>query len=314
MAKPASPPLVTIFGGDGFIGRYACEALWRAGARLRVAGRDPRRAHFLQPLAPIGAFGFVTADLARPDTLARAVEGADAVVNLAGAFAGNLQAIHADGPARLAEAARAAGVTAFVHISAIGADAKSDSEYGRTKGEGEAKVRAVFPDATILRPSVVFGPEDDFTNRFARLARLPVLPVIAPNTRFQPIYVRDLAAAIATAALDPAATRGNSFDLAGPEVLTMHQLVERIAALAGQSPALVDLPNVAGSALASLGFLPGAPLTRDQWIMLQSDNVAAPKCRGLAAFGVTPTSLEAVAGDWLGRFVKGGRFAPRKAA
>jgi NADH dehydrogenase len=161
---------------------------------------------------------------------------------------------------------------------------------------------------------VVFGAEDDFTNRFARLASLPVVPVVAPNTKFQPVYVRDVAQAITRAALDPATHGGKTYDIAGPERMTMRALVERIARLSGQSPALVDLPDFASAALAAFGFLPGAPLTRDQWLMLQQDNVATPGTAGLDAFGIAPTALDAVAGEWLGRFLKGGRFAPRATA
>ena len=307
-------PLITIFGGGGFIGRYVCEELLKSGARLRVAQRDPRKSFFLQPLGGVGQVGFTSADLARPATIERAVEGASAVINLVGIFKGNLDAIHVEGAGRAAAAARDAGATAFVQVSAIGADPDSASEYGRTKGLGEEAVRAAFPGATIIRPSVVFGAEDDFTNRFASLARLPILPVIAPKTRFQPVYVRDLGQAIAKAALEPQRFGGQSYDIAGPDVMTMRELNARIAALAGQSPGLVEMPDFVAGAMAKLGFLPGAPLTRDQWTMLQRDNVAADGASGLDAFGIVPTALETVAPDWLGRFHKGGRFAPRATA
>ena len=307
-------PLITIFGGGGFIGRYVCEELLKSGARLRVAQRDPRKSFFLQPLGGVGQVGFTSADLARPATIERAVEKASAVINLVGIFKGNLDAIHVEGAGRAAAAARDAGATAFVQVSAIGADPDSASEYGRTKGLGEEAVRAAFPGATIIRPSVVFGAEDDFTNRFASLARLPILPVIAPKTRFQPVYVRDLGQAIAKAALEPQRFGGQSYDIAGPDVMTMRELNARIAALAGQSPGLVEMPDFVAGAMAKLGFLPGAPLTRDQWTMLQRDNVAADGASGLDAFGIVPTALETVAPDWLGRFHKGGRFAPRATA
>ena len=309
-----TPPLITIFGGGGFIGRYVCEALLKTGARLRVAERDPRKAFFLPPLGGVGQVAFTSADLARPATIERAVEGASAVINLVGIFKGNLDAIHVDGAGHAAASARAAGAAAFVHVSAIGADPDSASDYGRTKGLGEQAVRAAFPTATILRPSVVFGAEDAFTNRFASLARLPILPVIAPNTRFQPVFVRDLGQAIAKAALEPARFGGRTYDIAGPEVLTMRELNLRIAAMAGQSPGLIEVPDFVAGGMAKLGFLPGAPLTQDQWIMLQRDNVAADGASGLDAYGIIPTALGAVAPDWLGRFVKGGRFAPRATA
>lgn len=308
-----SSSLVTVFGGGGFIGRYVCEALLKAGARLRVAEREPRRTFFLQPLGQMGQVTAIAADLGRPATIERAVEGASAVINLVGIFKGNLQAVHVEGAGKAAEAARKAGATAFVQVSAIGADPASASDYGRTKGLGEQAVRAAFADATIIRPSVVFGPEDDFTNRFASMARLPILPVIAPQTRFQPIFARDLGRAIAAAALDPKRHGGKTYELAGPESLTMHDLNERVAAMAGQSPQIIDLPDFLASGMASLGFLPGAPLTRDQWIMLQRDNVPAAGSEGLEAFGIEPTPLGAVAPGWLARFIRGGRFAPRAA-
>lgn len=314
MHIPGSPPLITIFGGDGFVGRYVCEALLKEGVRLRIATRDPRKAYFLQPLGGVGQVGVIAADLVRPATIERAVEGASAVINLVGIFKGDLDAVHVDGAGHAAAAARDAGASAFVHVSAIGADPDAASDYGRTKGLGERAVRDAFPHATIIRPSVVFGAEDEFTNRFASMARLPILPVIAPNTRFQPIFVRDLGRAIAQAALDPQRHGGKTYELAGPEVLTMRDLNARVAAMAGQSPEIVDVPDFVAGGMAKFGFLPGAPLSNDQWIMLQRDNVAADGASGLDAFDIVPTSLDAVAPDWLGRFVKGGRFAPRSTA
>lgn len=312
MANPGIPPLVTVFGGGGFVGRYVCEALLKMGARIRVAERDPRKAWFLQPLGGVGMVSTTAANLAKPATVTRAIEGADAVVNLVGIFKGDLDAIHVGGARSIAEASAKNGA-ALVHVSAIGVDAASESNYGRTKGLGEQVVRAAHPAATIVRPSVVFGPEDQFTNRFASMARLPVLPVIAPNCRFQPVFARDLGQAIAQAALNPTTHRGQTYELGGPDVFTMRDLVGEIARLASQSPTLVDVPDVVASGMASLGFLPGAPLTRDQWIMLQTDNVVSAGNPGFAAFGMQPTPLDAVAGEWLGRFRAGGRFAPSAA-
>ena len=305
--------LVTVFGGGGFIGRYVCEALLRQGVRLRVAQRDVRKAYFLQPLAAVGQLGFVAADLGHRASVERAVEGADAVVNLVGILKGKFDAVHAEGSRTLAEAAASAGAATFVQVSAIGADPASPSAYGRSKAAGEEAVRAAFPAATIIRPSLVFGREDQLTNRFAQMAKLPVLPVIAGGTKFQPVYVADLARAIADAALDPATHAGKTYELGGPEVMTMRTLNERIAALAGQSPDIAPVPDFAAELLARFGFLPGAPLTRDQWLMLQRDNVAAPGSHGFEAFGITPTPLAAVAPAWLDRFHRGGRFAPRRA-
>jgi len=314
MATRGTPPLVTVFGGGGFIGRYVCEALLKAGARVRVAERDPRKAFYLQPLGQVGQVSAVVADLRKPSSIEAAVQGASAVVNLVGVFGGDLDRVHVAGAGKAAAAARAAGAEAFVHISAIGADADSPSDYGRTKGLGEQAVRKAFPKATLIRPSVVFGPEDDFTNRFARMAGLPFLPVIAPRARFQPVYVRDLGRAIADAALNPKAHGGKTYELAGPEIMTMRQLNETVAQMAGHSPNLIDLPDFVASAIATVGgFIPGVPLTRDQWIMLQKDNVADGGAAGFKAFGIAPTPLGAVAPEWLGRYKSGGRFAPRAA-
>ena len=292
---------VTIFGGSGFIGRYVCEYLLQAGVRLRVAVRDPRTAFFLQPLAQVGQFGAVRADLGSRESVAAAVKGADCVINLCGAFR-TMEAVHVEGARIVAEEARAAGASSLVHVSAIGADPQSNSTYGRTKGEGEDAVRAAFPGATIIRPSLVFGPEDALTNRFAAMGRMPVVPVLAAKVRFQPVYVRDLAQAIAAATLDPARHGGKIYEIGGPEVLTMLDLHRAIFAQTGQSPDLVELPDIAGTLLSKFGFLPGAPLTGDQWKMLQHDNIVAPGAPGLAAFGIAPTPLAAVAGEWLDRF------------
>lgn len=300
--------IITVLGGGGFIGRYVCEQLLKTGVRLRVAQRHPRKAWFLQPLAAVGQLDLVAADMNRPETLDRAIEGAWGVINLVGAFNGNLQQIHVDSAGRAAELAASGGAESFVHISAINADPNSPSYYGSTKGKGEAAVRKAFPAATIIRPSLVFGQEDQLTNRFAALARLPVLPVLAARRRFQPVYVRDLAQAIAEAAMDPEEHGGETYEIGGPQVMTMRELNEAIARAAGQSPEIVEVPDFVGDAMSRLGFLPGAPITRDQWLMLGQDNVVHEGMPGLEAFGITPTPLAVVAPDWLDRFLPGGRF------
>ena len=298
--------IITVLGGGGFIGRYVCEELFKTGVRIRVAQREPRRAHFLQPLAAVGQLDLMVADMRRPATLERAIDGAWGVINLVGVFGGDIERIHVDSAGHAAELAARSGAGSFVHISAINADPNAESLYGSTKGRGEEAVRAAFPGATIIRPSLVFGQEDQLTNRFASMARLPVLPVLGARTRFQPVYVRDLAQAIAAAATDPQAYGGKTFEIGGPEVMTMRELNQAIAHAACQKPDIVDLPDFVGDLMSRLGFLPGAPLTRDQWLMLQKDNVASGP--GLEAFGVRPTPLDAVAPEWLGRFRKGGRF------
>ena len=305
--------IVTIFGGGGFIGRYVCEMLFAEEVRVRVATRNPRSAHSIQPLGRVGQWGIVRADVSDERSVQAAVEGSSAVVNLCGVLRGGFEAVNATGARNVAEAARDAGAKSLVHVSAIGADPKSDAAYARTKGEGEDAVRSAFPNGTIMRPSIVFGPEDDLTNRLAGLAKLPVLPVVAAKRRFQPVYVKDLAKAIALAALDPQTHGGKTYEMGGPEVMTMEQLFAAAARAAGREPELVEMPNFASSMLAWFGFLPGAPLTREQWKMLQSDNLPAEKAKGLAAFGIKPASLEAVAPEWLGRFRQGGRFAARPA-
>jgi uncharacterized protein YbjT (DUF2867 family) len=304
--------LVTVFGGGGFIGRYVCEALFKNGVRVRVASRDPRTDYFIQPLAQVGQFGFVQADVTKLDSVRKAVRGATAVINLCGVFGRAMSSVHVEGARNVAEAAREVGAEALVHISAIGADLNSPSNYGRTKGEGEFAVEQVFPDATIVRPSLVFGPEDDLTNRFAAMARLPFLPVIAGRRKFQPVYVRDLGRAIAFAALQPEKYGGQIFEIGGPQVMSMLELHKAILEITGQRPDIVPLPDFFGKLLSSFGWLPGAPLTRDQWLMLQRDNVPSGNLPGLEAFGINPTPLAAVGYEWLGRFHKGGKFAGRR--
>jgi NADH dehydrogenase len=306
-----SEQLVTVFGGGGFIGRYVCEYLMKSGARIRVAQRDPRQAYAIQPLGQVGQFGFVKADVTRADSVRHAVRGATAVVNLPGVFGGKMHQVHVEGARNVAEAAAAEGAGALVQISAIGADPRSASDYGRSKAEGEAAVRKAFPSATIVRPSLVFGAEDELTNRFAGLARLPVLPVIAATRKFQPVFVRDLAQAIAKAALQPQKHAAQTYEIGGPQVLSMKQLHEAIIELTGQTPEIVEMPDLFASLLSRFGWLPGAPLSRDQWLMLQQDNVASPAALGLEAFGIKPTPLASVAWEWLGRFHRGGKFGGR---
>ena len=305
--------IVTVFGGGGFIGRYVCEQLFRHDLRVRVASRNPRSAYFLQPLAPIGQWGRVYADVADEKSVRTAVKDSYAVINLVGTFKRSLHDAHVTGAKHVAEAAFEVGAEAVVHISAIGADPNGESVYGCTKGEGENEVRKAFPEATIIRPSIVFGAEDNLTNRLANLARLPVLPVIAAERRFQPVYVEDIAKAIALAALDPRAHGGKTYEIGGPQVMTMEEIYTISARSAGREPDLLDLPNFASAFLSWFGFIPGAPLTRDQWKMLQRDNLPAKKSKGLDAFGIEPTALESVAPEWLGRFRTGGRWSARSA-
>jgi NADH dehydrogenase len=304
--------LVTLFGGSGFIGRYAAQALMRTGARVRFAERDPRRAGYLRTQGGLGQSQYVAADITRPDTVARAVEGADAVINLVGTFGKTMARVHVDGARALAEAAAAAGAEAFVQVSAIGADASGAADYARTKGEGEDAVRDAFPQATILRPSTVFGQEDQFLNRFAAMmTKTPVVPVLRAGVRFQPVFVGDVAEAIARAATGPARFGGHTFELGGPDTPTMVELLRWLATETGRDVYFAELPDFAGGLIARVGFLPGAPITWDQWLMLQQDNVVSTDAQGLEAFGIEPTPMAAVAPAWLVRYRRRGRFAAR---
>src|SRR3954470_6296240 len=290
--------LITLFGGGGFVGRYVAQALFKAGARVRIAEREPRRAYFLKPLCGLGQIQFFRCALADPASVAAAVAGAEAVVNLVGILKGDFHKVHVEGARNIAEAAAAADVPALVHVSAIGADPDAASAYGRSKGEGEAAVRAAFPRATVVRPSIVFGLADDFVGRFARMARLlPVLPVIRGSWKLQPVHVADLGKAIALAALDPAPFVGKTFELGGPQVLTMAELNRWICRATGRNRAVVQIPDAIAKLIARLGWLPGAPLTWDQWLMLRKDNVASGP--GFEAFGLNPAPLAAVAEAWL---------------
>lgn len=299
--------LVTVVGGSGFVGRYVVRALLTKGARVRIAARNPRRAFFLKPQGGLGQTQFVAVDVTRADTVARALRGSDAVVNLVGVLAGDFDRIHVEGARTVAEAAAAERVDALVHISAIGADPESASAYGRSKGLGEQAVRAALPAAAILRPSIVFGREDDFINRFARLLQIaPAMPVVRPQTRFQPVFAGDVGDAV-VAALS-ANTAGQTLELGGPETLTMHALLEWIAHAIGRTPRLIDLPDSVAAAIARMGFLPGAPITWDQWLMLQHDNVVTGT-DGLAVLGIPATALDTVAPGWLVQYRRRGRFA-----
>ena len=305
--------VVTIFGGGGFLGRYAAQALLGTGARLRVVQRDPRRAFFLKPLAAVGQIQFARADIRDSAAVRAAVGGSDAVVNLVGILKGDFRGVHVAGAGNVAAAAAAAGAAALVHVSALGADPESQSAYGRSKGEGELAVRAAFPGAAILRPSVLFGREDNFVNRFAGLARLaPVLPVISGGTRFQPVYAADVGRAVRDCVLDPRRHAGETYELGGPQVLTMRELMEWVCETTGRRRALVDIPYPVGRFVArATGWLPGAPITWDQWLMLRRDNVVSPGAKGLEAFGLRKTPLAAVAEGWLTSYRRHGRFAAK---
>lgn len=308
--------IVTLFGGGGFVGRVVAQALFARGWRVRIAQRHPSTAYAVKMLGSLGSTQFISTDISRAETVAPAVAGADAVVNLVGLLKGDFEGAHVTGARNVAEAAAAAGVKALVHISAIGADPESPSAYGRTKAQGESAVRAAFPAATIIRPSLIFGRDDQFTNRFAQMIRMmPVVPVIAGKTRFQPLFVGDVAKAIADAVTDPARHAGRTYELGGPDILSMAEINDWLAKATGRHPTFVPVPDSAARLLATLtGWAPGAPITRDQLAMLTRDNVADPALPGLAAFGIQPTPLDTVAPQWLTAYRKHGRFGDKAQA
>ncbi len=312
--------LVTLIGGGGFIGRYVAQELLAAGARVRIVERDPRRAWFIKPLGGLGQTQFAAADVKKPETIARAVAGSDAVVYLVGTWGPDYHAVHVAGVRAAAEAARDTGAEAFVTISALGADAESGSNYYASKAEGEAAARAAFPDAIVVRPSVVFGPEDKFLNRFAGLisqaAALPfkTAPVLRAKARFQPVHVTDVARAIARLLDDAAAHAGQTIEAVGPETIAMGELMKWLADTIGADINLLELPDLLGQVIAYGGFMPGAPITLDQWKMLQTDNVASGANPTLAALGIAPTPMASVAPAWLVQYHKAGRFGLRARA
>ena len=314
----SSAKLVTVFGGSGFIGRYVVRALVKRGHRIRVAVRRPDLAGHLQPLGSLGQIKAVQANLRYRWSIERALEGADAAVNLVGILAQSgrqtFDAVQAFGPRAIGEAARAAGISNVVHVSAIGADPDSDIGYIRSKGEGEIGIREAAPAASIMRPSIAFGPEDDFFNRFAAMARLsPALPLIGGGgTRFQPVYAGDVGEAIACA-VDGQAGRGEVFELGGPEVLTFRQCLERVLQVTKRRRLLVNVPWGAARIMGRIGQLvPGAPLTADQVEMLKVDNVVSSAARRdgrtLEGLDIDPTALEAVLPTYLRRFRERGEF------
>jgi uncharacterized protein YbjT (DUF2867 family) len=310
--------LVTVFGGSGFLGRNVVRALAKRGYRIRVAVRRPELAGYLQPLGRVGQIHSVQANLRYPASVEAVMRDSDVAVNLVGILteggAQSFDAVQAKGAETIAKAASAAGAR-MVHVSAIGADENSPSAYGRSKAAGEKAVLAAVPSATIMRPSVVFGPEDQFTNRFAALARMsPFLPLIGGGaTRLQPVYVGDVATAVANA-VDGKSKSGATYELGGPEVLTMREIMQIILAITERNRMLISLPfGLAKLQALFLQFAPGAlKLTPDQVEMLQTDNVVsdAAKAAGLTleGLGIAPDSLEAIAPQYLWRFRAAGQF------
>lgn len=319
MAQDGNTKLVTVFGGSGFVGRHVVRSLAKRGYRVRVAVRRPDLAVHLQPLGNVGQIQLVQANLRFRWSIDKAVEGADHVVNLVGIlFEGGGQrfdAVQAFGARAVAEAARAVKAK-VTHVSAIGADKNSESDYARTKGEAEAAVLETVKDAVILRPSIIFGPEDSFFNKFADMARFaPALPLIGGGlTKFQPVYVGDVAEAIARS-VDGTVEGGKVYELGGPDVRTFKQLLQEMLAVIERKRILAPLPFWAAKIIGSVaGIMPTPVLTRDQVTLLESDNIVSDKAkkdgRTLEGLGIEPTSMSAVLPSYLWRFRVRGQYQP----
>lgn len=311
--------LVTIYGGSGFVGRYIARRMAKEGWRVRVAVRNPNEALFVKPYGVVGQVEPVFCNIRDDASVAAVMNGADAVVNCVGILAetgkNTFDAVQADGAERVARIASETGVAKLVQISAIGADTESESEYSRTKGEGEAAVVAAFPGAIILRPSIIFGTEDGFFNRFAGMTRFgPVLPVVGADTQFQPVWVDDVAqAAVASITKDVDA---GVYELGGPDVYTFREMMQVMLTVIKRRRLILNIPfgianiiaPIAGAVqFLSLGIVK-APITKDQVINLRKDNVVGADSAGFAAFGIEPTNLEAVLPDYLWRFRPSGQY------
>lgn len=309
---PLEDKLVVLIGGGGFLGAHLAQELLRRGARLRIVERHPEQAYRLKALANLGQIQFGRCNVKDPRSLAAAMQDADAAVYLVGTFGDDQFALQADGAGFAAEAAAAAGAGAFVYVSAVGADPDSDSGYASSKGVGEQQVRAAFPRATIVRPTILFGEDDAFLTMFAGLiASLPVMPVFGAEARLQPLFVDDAAEGIANALADPAKHGGKAYELAGPEVLTMGELHRRIARAEGRERAFWAVPDALSALFAAL---PGTPMNSDQWTLLKRGNTASGALPGCAQLGVQPRPLGLFLDRWMTRYRKHGRFGDKTRA
>ena len=304
--SPLADKLITIFGGGGYIGNYVAQDLLKRGARLRIASRHPEKAHVLKPLANLGQLQFARCDITKEESLAAALHGADYVVNLVGAFSGKLEELMGEAPGRMAAIAKANGVKGFVHVSAIGADADSSTGYARGKAIGEQRVFEAFPQATIMRPSIVFGKDDNFINMFGQMIEMmPVLPVFGPDAKLQLVYVDDVAEAIAVALENPADHGGHIYELGGPEQLSMIEINQRIAEAQGRKRRFLAMPDGVSAAFAAM---PLTPMSRDQWKLLKPGSVVSGEHRSFAELGMEPRPLGLFLDKWMERFRRFGRF------
>jgi uncharacterized protein YbjT (DUF2867 family) len=307
----ASRKLATVFGGSGFLGRYVVKRLAAKGYVVRAAVRDVEAAMFLRPMGDVGQIVPLYAPLHEEALVARAIDGADVVINLTGILAehrkGDFMRTHAEGAGRIARLAGSTNARHLVHVSALGADAHSPSLYGRSKAAGEEAVRAAFPRAVILRPSIIFGPEDNFFNRFAAMATIsPVIPITGGGTKFQPVYVADVADAILAALSGDIS--GNTFELGGADIKTFKQLIEYMLKIIDRNRIVLDLPRGLANLQAQfLQRLPGKLLTTDQVKSLQRDNIVSEGALDLLSLGITPTPMDLILPSYLARYRPAGR-------
>lgn len=312
-ANPLEGKLVVLLGGAGFFGGYIASELLERGARLRIAARHPEKAFSLKPQANLGQLQFARCDVTDPRSVEQVMKGADAAVYLVGAFSGDQQALQADGAGYAARAAAKEGSGAFVYVSAIGADAEDEeSAYARTKGDGELQVLEAFPKATILRPSILFGENDNFLNMFAGLiSTMPALPVFGADSPLQPVWVDDAAQAACNALADPASHGGKTYELGGPETITMEELHKRIASAQHRDRSFIKVPDAISSLFAAV---PLTPMNSDQWTLLKRGSTASGEMPGIDKLGVTPKPLSLFLDRWMTRFRKHGRFGDTRAA
>ena len=304
--SPLADKLITVFGGGGYIGNYVAQSLLERGARLRLASRNPEKGHGLKPLANLGQMQFARCDITKDESVRAALHGADYVVNLVGAFSGKLEELMGEAPGRMAAMAKSGGVKAFVHVSAIGADAGSQTAYARGKALGEARVLAAFPEATVLRPSIVFGKDDNFLNMFGQMIEMmPVLPVFGPDAKLQLVYVDDVAEAVAVALENPAEHGGHIYELGGPEQLSMMEINQRIAEAQGRKRRFLAMPDGASAAFAAM---PLTPMSRDQWTLLKPGSLVSGETRTFADLGIEPRPLGLFLDKWMERYRRFGRF------
>ena len=318
-----APGLVTIFGGSGFVGTQVARAMARQGWRVRIAVRKPALAYELRMTGDVGQVQLTRCDITKAEDVAAALEGADAAINLVGILfetgGRKFKTQHVEGARNVAEAAAAAGIKQLVQVSAIGADAQSGALYARTKGEGEQAVREAFPNAIIVRPSVIFGSEDQFLNRFGNMAsRMPVMPLVAGEAQLQPVHVTDVATAITRLTIN-SDYAGQTFELGGPAVWSMKEIISYVLAETGRDRLVIALPTVAATAIASLAQIPAAigltpALTVDQVKMLGYNNVVSEGAKGFADLGIEPVGLKAIAEGYLWRYRDGGQYAAINAA